>query len=130
LINAGIVPGLFTSKAIWRFKPCCEGKDKQVNEETAKVLVTVVPTIKEAVLSNSKLDSAWLAESLEANLKQQGAMMEKIAPDIRMLLQKDGIELVAELTRALLELAEESQPPLCLFIDGYERLTSTDTELV
>jgi hypothetical protein len=76
-------------------------KDKQVNEETAKVLVTVVPTIKETVLSNSKLDVAWLAESLEANLKQQGAMMEKIAPDIRILLQKDGVELVAEMQRLL-----------------------------
>src|SRR5581483_11426101 len=35
-------------------------KDKQVNEEAAKALVTVAPTVKEAALTNSKLDEAWL----------------------------------------------------------------------
>ena len=40
------------------------------------------------------------------------------------------VQLRAELTRALLELAEECEHPLCLFIDGYERLVETDPELV
>lgn len=38
-------------------------------------------------------------------------------------------QLRAELSRAILELAEENEQSLCLFIDGYERLTETDTEL-
>jgi len=45
-------------------------------------------------------------------------------------LRRREAQLRAELTRALLELAEESQRPLCLFIDGYERLVETDPELV
>jgi tetratricopeptide (TPR) repeat protein len=39
-------------------------------------------------------------------------------------------QLRSELTHALLELAEECQRPLCLFIDGYERLVELDRELV
>lgn len=76
-------------------------KDKKVNEEAAKALVTIAPTIKEVALSNPKIDAAWLAESLERNLKQQGETMEKLAPDIRILLQKDGAELTAEVQRLL-----------------------------
>ncbi len=45
-------------------------------------------------------------------------------------LRRRELQLRTELSRALLELAEESQCPLCLFIDGYERLVETDTELV
>jgi tetratricopeptide (TPR) repeat protein len=45
-------------------------------------------------------------------------------------LRKRELQLRAELTRALLELAEESQHPLCLFIDGYERLAEMEPELV
>ena len=45
-------------------------------------------------------------------------------------LRRREAQLRAELTRALLELAEESEHPLCLFIDGYERLVETDPELV
>jgi len=45
-------------------------------------------------------------------------------------LRRRELQLRTELTRALLELAEESQRPLCLFIDGYERLVETDPELV
>jgi tetratricopeptide (TPR) repeat protein len=39
-------------------------------------------------------------------------------------------QLQAELNRALLELAEECGHSLCLFLDGYERLAETDSELV
>jgi AAA ATPase domain len=45
-------------------------------------------------------------------------------------LRRREMQLRAELTRALLELAEECEHPLCLFIDGYERLVETDPELV
>ncbi len=45
-------------------------------------------------------------------------------------LRRRELQLRAELTRALLELAEECEHPLCLFIDGYERLAETDPELV
>jgi tetratricopeptide (TPR) repeat protein len=45
-------------------------------------------------------------------------------------LRRREAQLRAELTSALLELAEESEHPLCLFIDGYERLVETDPELV
>ena len=74
---------------------------KHVNEEAAKTLVIVAPTLKDAALSNPKLDAAWLAESLATNLEQQGAMMERIAPDIRALLQKDGADLEAPVHRLL-----------------------------
>jgi DNA-directed RNA polymerase subunit F len=75
--------------------------DKTVNEETAKALVTVAPTIKEAALSNPKLGTAWLAENMAANLKEQGEVMARIAPEMRLLLQKDGEELTAEVQRLL-----------------------------
>jgi tetratricopeptide (TPR) repeat protein len=39
-------------------------------------------------------------------------------------------QLRAELTRALIELAEESEQPLCLFVDRYELLVDTDTEIL
>src|SRR5207302_1710607 len=45
-------------------------------------------------------------------------------------LRRREAQLRAELTRALLELAEECDHPLCLFIDGYERLVETDPELL
>ncbi len=45
-------------------------------------------------------------------------------------LRRRELQLRAELTRALLELTEECENPLCLFIDGYERLAETDLELV
>ena len=44
-------------------------------------------------------------------------------------LRRREAQLRAELTGALLELAEECAHPLCLFIDGYERLVETDPEL-
>src|SRR6266487_2425146 len=45
-------------------------------------------------------------------------------------LHEREVHLRSELTRALLELAETDQQSLCLFIDGYERLTALDSELV
>jgi tetratricopeptide (TPR) repeat protein len=45
-------------------------------------------------------------------------------------LRRREAQLRAELTGALLELAEECAHPLCLFIDGYERLVETDSELL
>ena len=39
--------------------------DKQVNEEAAKALTIVAPDLKEAALSNPKLDAEWLGASLE-----------------------------------------------------------------
>jgi tetratricopeptide (TPR) repeat protein len=44
-------------------------------------------------------------------------------------LRERELHLRSELTRALIELSEESTSPLCLFIDGYERLTEGDLEL-
>ena len=34
--------------------------DTKVNEEAGKMLVTVAPSLKEAALSNPKLDAEWL----------------------------------------------------------------------
>jgi len=76
-------------------------KDKKVNEEAAKALVTIAPDIKEAALSNPKLDAEWLGTSLETNLKEQGEMMEKIAPDIHTLILKEGQALDADVQRLL-----------------------------
>ncbi len=41
-------------------------------------------------------------------------------------LHKRELHLRAFWSRALLELAEESERPLCIFIDGYERLVESD----
>jgi hypothetical protein len=68
-------------------------EDKQVNGEAAKALVTVLPTVKDAAMTNSKLDGEWLSENLSRNLKDQGTVMAQIAPDVRALLSKDGNEL-------------------------------------
>ena len=48
---------------------------------------------------------------------------------INIQLHERELQLRSELTRALLELAEESTQPLCLFIDSYERLAETAPEL-
>jgi tetratricopeptide (TPR) repeat protein len=45
-------------------------------------------------------------------------------------LRRREAQLRAELTGALIELAEACAHPLCLFIDGYERLAETDPELL
>jgi tetratricopeptide (TPR) repeat protein len=45
------------------------------------------------------------------------------------LLQRE-LQLRSELSRALLELAEESMHPLCVFIDDYERLSETSVSLI
>jgi hypothetical protein len=76
-------------------------RDKKVNEEAAKALTTIAPDIKEAALSNSKLDAEWLGTSLETNLKEQSEMMERIAPDIHALILKDGPALEADVQRLL-----------------------------
>ena len=49
---------------------------------------------------------------------------------INTQLHERELHLRSELTRALLELAEESEHPLCLFVDGYERLTEAAPELI
>jgi hypothetical protein len=69
-------------------------KDKQVNEEAAKALVTVVPDIKDAAKANTKIDEVWLAQSLESNLQEQGEMMATIAPRVRNLIQLNDVELL------------------------------------
>jgi hypothetical protein len=77
--------------------------DTKVNEEAGKMLVTVAPSLKEAALSNPKLDAEWLGTSLETNLKEQGETMEKIAPDMHSLILKDDQALEADVQRLLLE---------------------------
>ena len=66
-------------------------------------MLTVAPSLKEAALSNPKLDAEWLGASLETNLKEQGEMMEKIAPDMHSLILKDGQALEADVQRLLQE---------------------------
>ncbi len=44
-------------------------------------------------------------------------------------LRRRELQLRSEWSRALIELEEEAEHPLCLFIDGYERFTETDPEL-
>jgi hypothetical protein len=75
--------------------------DTKVNEEAAKTLLLVAPDLKEAALSNPRLDAEWLGASLEINLKEQGDMMEKIAPDMHRLILKDGQALEADVQRLL-----------------------------
>lgn len=76
-------------------------KDKQANDEAAKVLVTVVPEVKEAVMTNPKIDGAWLGASLEVSLKDQGWVMAKIASQLRDIIQLDLAALEAARNRLL-----------------------------
>jgi hypothetical protein len=71
--------------------------DKKVNEEAAKTLVILAPSLKEAALSNSRLDTPWLATSLETNLKEQGEMMEQVAPVMYALMLKEGQAFEADM---------------------------------
>lgn len=48
---------------------------------------------------------------------------------INAQLHERELQLRSESRRALIELAEKSKHPLCLFIDGYEQLTKTAPEL-
>ena len=75
--------------------------DTKVNEEAAKTLLLVTPDIKEAALSNPRLDAEWLGASLETSLKEQGNMMEKIAPDMHRLILKDGQAFEDDVQRLL-----------------------------
>ena len=68
-------------------------RDKKINEEAAQALVKVVPDVKEAALTNPKLDAKWLGKSLEANLQEQGGIMAMVAPTINSLVQLDDVQL-------------------------------------
>ena len=74
-------------------------KDQQVNNEAAKALVTIVPEIKEAALTNTKLDAKWLEESLDTNLKDQGGTMAALAPRVRELIQLDEADMALAIER-------------------------------
>jgi hypothetical protein len=75
--------------------------DTKVNEEAAKTLLLVTPDLKEAALSNPRLDAEWLGASLETSLKEQGNMMKKIASDMHRLILKDGQALETDVQRLL-----------------------------
>jgi hypothetical protein len=75
--------------------------DTKVNEEVVKTLLLVELDIKEAALSNPRLDAEWLGASLETSLKEQRDMVEKIAPDMHRLILKDGQALEANVQRLL-----------------------------
>ena len=49
--------------------------------------------------------------------------------EVNAQLHERELQLRFELSRALIELTEESQIPFCLFLDGYERFVETDPEL-
>ena len=64
-------------------------------------------------------------DAQEASSVSQTQMSASVNAELR----RRELQLRAELTRALLELAEECESPLCLLLDGYERLAETDPEL-
>ncbi len=76
-------------------------KDEQVNDEAAQALVKVVPDVKDAALSNPKLDPDWLGQSLATNLKEQGGMMARIAPKVDELVHLDDAQLRAAVSDTL-----------------------------
>lgn len=84
-------------------------EDKQVNDEAAKALVTVAPEIKEAARANTRLDPAWLGESLESSMQQQGESMEKFASRMRDLIQLNDAELIKERDQLLADWSSISQ---------------------
>jgi len=68
-------------------------------------------------------------QSVEA--KDRSSIVSSITQSVQVdaQLRERELHLRAELIRILLELAEESEHPLCLFLDSYERLAETDPEL-
>jgi len=69
-----------------------------------------------------------ISSSVEAS---EQSSISNVAQSVQVnaQLRERELQLRSELTRALVELAEESTHPLCLFIDGYERLLESDPEL-
>lgn len=76
-------------------------KDEKVNNEAAQALVKVIPDVKEAALSNPKLDPDWLGQSLATNLKEQGGVMARIAPKVDELVHLDDAQLRAAIRDTL-----------------------------
>lgn len=76
-------------------------KDEKVNDEAAQALVKVVPDVKEAALSNPKLDPDWLGRSLATNLKEQGGVMARIAPKMDELVHMNDAQLRAAISDTL-----------------------------
>jgi hypothetical protein len=75
--------------------------DEQVNDEAAQALVKVVPEVKEAALSNPRLDPDWLGQSLATNLKEQGGTMAQVAPKVNELVHMDDAQLRAAISETL-----------------------------
>jgi tetratricopeptide (TPR) repeat protein len=69
-----------------------------------------------------------ISSSVEASEQSSIANVSQ-SVQVNAQLRERELHLRSELTRALVELAEESIHPLCLFIDGYERLLESDPEL-
>ncbi len=70
-------------------------KDEKINDEAAQALVRVVPDVKEAALSNPKLDPDWLGQSLATNLQKQGGTMAQVAQKVDELVHLDDAQLRA-----------------------------------
>ncbi len=70
-------------------------KDEKVNDEAAQALVKVVPDVKEAALSNPKLNPDWLGQSLATSLEEQGGAMAQVAPKVNELVHLDDAQLRA-----------------------------------
>jgi hypothetical protein len=84
-------------------------QDEQVNDEAAQALVALAPEVKEAALTNSKLNEAWLGTSLESSSKDQGLIMARIAPQFRDFIQLDPAAFGAAQHEFLARWAEISQ---------------------
>ena len=67
-------------------------------------------------------------QSVEA--KDRSSIVTSVNQSVQVdaQLRERELQLRAELTRILLELAEETEHPLCLFLDSYERLAETGSE--
>jgi tetratricopeptide (TPR) repeat protein len=72
--------------------------------------------------------SIIIAPNVEAS-NQSSISNVSQSVQVNAQLRERELHLRSELTRALVELSEESTSPLCLFIDGYERLAEGDPEL-
>ena len=70
-------------------------------------------TIQQSVEANNQFSISGVNQGIQVNAQ----------------LHERELQLRSELTRMLMELVQKSEYPLCLFIDGYERLDEADTEL-
>jgi len=103
----GALKGCVPRESLKQYRDRCDEYNRRFDEYRAAITISLsVEASEQSSISN-------VSQSVQVNAQ----------------LRERELQLRSELTRALVELAEESAHGLCLFIDGYERLLEGDPEL-